>query len=181
MTTSGKRRRIILGSAALAAVATLASPGSGQAHAHGYSTPSGDAVGRPGLDNPAPGVRLTQAIGDKIFNPQNAKLDGSKLGQNYHNAFGTPDYDVPTHGSNGTNKGALNTPGALQAKYNGAQAAGRGLPDEEDLRGTLIRKVSGAPAPTPHETENSPQQSVAVPSNCTVLTAHTSLRVQGSC
>lgn len=180
MTISGNRRIIFLGSAALAAVATLASPGSGQAHAHGYSTPSGDAVGRPGLENPAPGVRLTQAVGDKIFNPNNAKLDESKLGQNYHTAFGTPNYEVPTHGTNGTFKGVLNTPGALQVKYNAAQTAGSVLPNEEDLPGTFLRKVSGAPTPVPHEAASN-SRPAAASTNCTVLTAKTSLRVQGSC
>ena len=45
MTTTSNRRLGItmLGSAALAAVAALASPGAGTALAHGYSTPSGDA------------------------------------------------------------------------------------------------------------------------------------------
>lgn len=183
MTTTSNRRLGItmLGSAALAAVAALASPGAGTALAHGYSTPSGDAVGRPGLDNPAPGVRLTQAIGDQIFNQNNKALDDSPLGQSYHASFGTPDYEVPTHGSNGTWKGVLNTPGVLRDNYNAAQASGRGLPKEEDLPGTVVRTVSGAPAPKPHETDNSAGRAATLPSNCTVLVAQTSLQAQGSC
>lgn len=181
MSTNSIHAITMLGGAALAAVAALVSPGAGQAHAHGYSTPSGDAVGRPGLDNPAPGVRLAQAIGDKIFNPANAKLNESKLGLNYHSTFGTPNYEVPTHGTNGTEKGVLNTPGALQEKYNAAQAAGRGLPNEEDLPATMLRKLSGAPAPTPHQKDPAPAESAARPSNCTVLAAQTALRAQGSC
>jgi hypothetical protein len=132
------------------------------------------------LDNPAPGVRLTQAVGDQIFNQNtsfNAKLDDSPLGQNYHAAFGTPDYETPTHGTNGVWTGVLNVAGPLKENYNASQAAGTPLPDEEDLPGTLVRAVSNAPAPKPHETESDPHSAAS----CTVLARQTVLRAQGSC
>jgi hypothetical protein len=178
----------VLGGAALAALLAIAGPGVGTAHAHGYSTPSGDAVGRPGLDNPAPGVRLTQAIGDHVFNqstPFNKSLDDSPLGVNYHASFGTPDYEVPTHGSNGSFTGILNIAGPLKVNYNAAQAAGTALPEEEDLPGTLVRAVSGAPEAAPHTPaaaqSKSSAKSMPTATRCTVLLAKTSLRAQGSC
>jgi hypothetical protein len=178
----------VLGGAALAALFAVAAPGAGTAHAHGYSTPSGDAVGRPGLDNPAPGVRLTQAVGDHVFNqstPLNKSLDDSPLGQNYHATFGTPNYDVPTHGSNGSFTGVLNIAGPLKTNYNAAQARGTALPEEEDLPGTLVRAVSGAPEAAPHTPaaaqSPSPANSTPSPARCTVLVAKSSLRAQGSC
>jgi hypothetical protein len=178
----------IAGGAALSALLVVAAPGAGQAHAHGYSTPSGDAVGRPGLDNPAPGVRLAQAVGDHIYNqktPLNKAFDDSPAGQNYHAMFGAPDYETPTHGSNGTFTGVLNMPGALKDGYNAAQASGRGLPEEEDLPGTGIRAVSGAPVPAPHETtggsSHSSQAAAATPAKCAVLATRTALRAQGLC
>ena len=172
----------LLGGAALAALFAIAAPGAGTAHAHGYSTPSGDAVGRPGLDNPAPGVRLTQAVGDRVFNqstPFNKSLDDSQLGLNYHAAFGTPDYGVPTHGSNGSFTGILNVAGPLKTNYNAAQAAGTALPEEEDLPGTLVRAVSGVPQAAPHTAAAAKSPSSAA--RCTVLVAKSSLRAQGSC
>jgi len=178
----------IAGGAALSALLVVAAPGAGQAHAHGYSTPSGDAVGRPGLDNPAPGVRLAQAVGDHIYNqntPLNKAFDDSSAGQNYHAMFGAPDYETPTHGSNGTFTGILNMPGALKDGYNAAQTSGRGLPEEEDLPGTAIRAVSGAPVPAPHETtggsSHSSQAAAATPAKCAVLATRTALRAQGFC
>ena len=189
----------IAGVAALSALLVVAAPGAGEAHAHGYSTPSGDAVGRPGLDNPAPVMRLAQAIGDHIYNqntPLNKVFDASPAGQNYHTMFGSPDYEIPTHGSNGTFKGVLNMPGSLRDAYNGAQTAGRGLPEEEDLPGTAIRAVSRAPAPTPHETSwghsgashetsgghsGAPRAAASIPAKCATLVNRTTLRAQGSC
>jgi hypothetical protein len=177
-----------LGGTAVAALLMLAGPGTGQAHAHGYSTPPGDSVGRPGLDNPAPVVRLTQAVGDHIFNqgtPFNQAIDNSWLGQNFHATFGAPDYETPTHGSNGAFTGVLNSPGILKNAYNSAQTAGWSLPEEEDLSGRALRLVSGAPAPRPHD--NSGALLKATPSaeraplNCTVLTTRTVVRAQGSC
>ena len=189
----------IAGVAALSALLVVAAPGAGEAHAHGYSTPSGDAVGRPGLDNPEPVMRLAQAIGDHIYNqntPLNKVFDASPAGQNYHTMFGSPDYEIPTHGSNGTFKGVLNMPGSLRDAYNGAQTAGRGLPEEEDLPGTAIRAVSRAPAPTPHETSGghsgashetsgghsgAPRAAASIPAKCATLVNRTTLRAQGSC
>ena len=189
----------IAGVAALSALLVVAAPGAGEAHAHGYSTPSGDAVGRPGLDNPAPVMRLAQAIGDHIYNqntPLNKVFDASPAGQNYHTMFGSPDYEIPTHGSNGTFKGVLNMPGSLRDAYNGAQTAGRGLPEEEDLPGTAIRAVSRAPAQTPHETSGghsgashetsgghsgAPRAAASIPAKCATLVNRTTLRAQGSC
>ena len=178
----------IAGGAALSALLVVAAPGAGQAHAHGYSTPSGDAVGRPGLDNPAPVMRLAQSIGDHFYNqntPLNKAFDDSPFGQNYHTMFGSPDYETPTHGSNGTFKGVLNMPGALKDAYNGAQAAGRGLPEEEDLPGTVIRAVSGAPDPTPHETSGGGSEAshaaASIPTKCTAAVIRATLRAQGSC
>lgn len=137
--------------AAMAATVTMTMPAT--AHAHGYSTASGDAVGRPGLDNPAPMVRLAQAFGDHLFNqntPANKALDDSLLGQNYHAMFGTPNYSVPTHGHNGTFTGVLNVAGPLRDNYNAAQAAGQGLPEESHMSGMVVRFISGAPVVAPH-------------------------------
>ena len=143
-----------LGCTAVALLLTVAAPGAGTAQAHGYSTPTGDAVGRPGLDNPAPLVRLAQALGDHIFNqntPANKAWDDSVLGQNYHSTFGTPDYTTPTHGHNGTFTGLLNMTG-MKESYNAATIARPGLPDEANMPGTLIRLISAAPTPTTHDT-----------------------------
>lgn len=56
------------------------------------SSASGNAVGRPAFDNPAPVVRAAQAAGDKVFNQTpgvNKTLDDSPLGEVYHTNFGT--------------------------------------------------------------------------------------------
>ncbi|BBX07126.1 hypothetical protein [Mycolicibacterium aichiense] len=182
------RRRIRAGAAlsgtALAAVLMVAAPGAAIAHAHGYSTPSGDAVGRPGFGtestpgNPAPGVRAVQALGDRVFNQNtafNKSLDDSPLGTNYHNAFGTPNYEHPTHGSNGTVTGLLNG-GLIKTTYDSLQARGAALPDEADLSAAVIRQLSGHHVTiTPHR---SPSAAVK---SCTAQVAKTSLRAQGSC
>jgi hypothetical protein len=128
------RRRTLVGATmaatAFAAVLMVATPGAGIAQAHGYSTPSGDAVGRPGFGsedtpgNPAPGVRAVQALGDRVFNQNtafNKALDDSPLGINYHNAFGTANYEHPTHGSNGTVTGLFNG-GLIKTTYDSLQA-----------------------------------------------------------
>ncbi len=76
-------------------------------------------------------------------------------------------------------------PGALKDAYNGAQAAGRGLPEEENLPGTVIRAVSGAPVPAPHEStggsSNSSHAAAATPAKCTAAVIRATLRAQGSC
>ncbi|WP_059020609.1 hypothetical protein [Mycobacterium sp. M26] len=184
--------RFLIGSAvgatALAAALTLAAPGAGIASAHGYSTPSGDAVGRPGFGtesapgNPAPGVRIVQALGDRVFNqstPFNKALDDSALGVGYHNAFGTPNYDHPTHGSNGSFVSLLNG-GLIKTTYDQLQAQGVDLPDEADLDATFIRALSGvSTSSTPHRT--TAKAAAASSKSCTVTVAKTTLRAQGSC
>jgi hypothetical protein len=86
----------------------------------------GAAVGRPDLENPAPGVRVAQQFGDSLFNGDTTitkTLNGSALGTSYHQAFGEKgeldlneatgnyEYTVGT-GSNGSFTGLLNmTPG----------------------------------------------------------------------
>jgi hypothetical protein len=173
-----------VGGTALALVLVTTAPGAGIAHAHGYGTPSGDAVGRPGFGdedtpgNPAPGVRAVQALGDRVFNQStsfNKALDDSPLGVNYHNAFGTPDYDHPTHGSNGTVTGLLNG-GLIKSTYDSLQARGVALPDEADLPATVIRQLSGHRAASDHHSA-----ALAVTRSCTVTAARTTLRAQGSC
>lgn len=140
------RHTVILGGLFAGAALILAAPGAGIAHAHeGHSTESGQAVGRDGFDNPAPGVRLSQAVGDHVFNDKttfNRALNESQMGQNYHERYGTPNYEDHIHGSNGTRVGLLNEPG-LKEWYDGLQDAGLGLPGEEDLPATAIRRVSG--------------------------------------
>lgn len=142
-----KAKGAALTGAVIAAVLVVGSPAAGNAVAHGLSTPSGEAVGRVGLDNPAPVMRIVQAIGDRIFNqstPMNQALDNSGLGAGYHYAFGTPNYTAPTHGHNGVFVGILNTPEG-KVGYDNAQTAGWSLPAEKDLPGTMIRTLSGVP------------------------------------
>lgn len=140
------RHTLVLGGLLTGTALMLSSPGAGIAQAHeGNSTDSGQAVGRDGFDNPAPGVRFTQAIGDHVFNdrtPFNKALNESPMGQSYHRLYGTPNYEDHIHGSNGTRVGLLNTPG-FRELYDGLQDAGRRLPDETDLPGTAVRRVSG--------------------------------------
>ncbi|GAY16706.1 hypothetical protein [Mycobacterium sp. shizuoka-1] len=174
----------VLGGAALATVLMVATPAAGIASAHGYSTPSGDAVGRPGFGsettpgNPAPGIRAIQALGDRVFNQNTAftkALDDSPLGANYHSAFGTPNYAHPTHGTNGTVTGLLNG-GLIKTTYDALQAKGVALPDEANLSASVIRQLSGHHVTaTPHRSASSTAKS------CTVRAAQTSLRAQGSC
>ena len=187
-------RRVLVGSAlgatALASVLMVATPAAGIASAHGYSTPSGDAVGRPGFGsedhpgNPAPGVRIVQALGDRVFNQStafNRALDDSALGVGYHNAFGTPNYEHPTHGSNGNFVSLLNG-GLIKTAYDTLQAQGVTLPDEADLDATFIRTLSGVHASTtPHRAVAAASPSAARSKTCTVAVAKTTLRAQGSC
>lgn len=117
------------------------------------TNPSANAVKRPDLGNPAPGVRATQAVGDRVFNqktPVNKALDDSALGQVYHINFGTPDGGIdtstgkaaPAGGANGVVKGELNV-NAGKYYYDQAQSAGIPLPDEKDLPGALPKALSG--------------------------------------
>ena len=53
--------------------------------------PRGHAVGRPDLNNPAPGLRAAQQFGDSVFNQTpgiNKTLDDSPVGDGYHQVFG---------------------------------------------------------------------------------------------
>ncbi len=110
---------------------------------------SADAVGRPALDNPAPGMRMTQALGDKVYNQNtkfNTMLDNSQAGKRYHSMFGTGDYADPSQGTNGIYKGFLNTPGAGGIGPKEFYDFGRkrlGLPGEADLSGKAVEKMAG--------------------------------------
>lgn len=147
------RHTVALGGLFAGTVLMLSAPGAGIAQAHeGNRTESGQAVGRDGLDNPAPAVRLTQAVGDHVYNDKtalNRALNESTAGQNYHRLYGTPNYDDYIHGSNGTQVGLLNKPGYREL-YDGLQDAGVDLPGEADLPGTLVRRVSGVSPDTGH-------------------------------
>lgn len=121
--------------------------------------PSADAVGRPAFDNPAPGVRVAQATGDKVFNQTpgiNKTLDDSPLGEVYHTNFGVTKGavnpatgKVDATGSNGSVQGELNV-NAGKYYYNEVQhysnqyLGNKILPDESDLPGTLPKAVAGA-------------------------------------
>lgn len=139
----------LFGAAASAATLVLATPSAGISYAHGHSTPAGDAVGRPGLDNPAPVMRVIQALGDRVFNQStdfSKLLDASTFGVAFHEVFGAPNYEEPTHGANGTWKGVLNSNITIRDMYDRAQVSGLGgLPDEENLPGTIVRFASGIP------------------------------------
>jgi hypothetical protein len=87
----------------------------------------GTAVGRPDLNNPAPGLRAAQQFGDSVFNQStqiNKTLDDSPVGAGYHTVFGkagTVRYDEADakyyydgKGTNGAFTGVLNTPPADQ-------------------------------------------------------------------
>lgn len=115
------------------------------------SSPSGDAVGRPAFDNPAPGVRVAQAVGDKVFNQTpgiNKSLDDSPLGEVYHTNFGTANYTDPSKGTNGVIQGELNVNAGKYyynetQKYSNLYLGNKILPDEKDLPGTLPKAIVG--------------------------------------
>ncbi|WKG02417.1 hypothetical protein [Mycolicibacterium sp. HK-90] len=139
--------------------------------------PSADAVGRPDLGNPAPGVRAVQAVGDQVFNqrtPVNKALDDSELGRVYHLNYGTTSVDGVTPGTNGVVKGELNV-NAGKYYYDQAQTAGVPLPDEKDLPGVLPRALSGNTS-----TATKSGSSAKVSSNCTTSTAKTSVSAQAA-
>jgi hypothetical protein len=114
LSARSRRTRTLIGGVMAGGVLALAAP-AGLAFA---DTP-GDAVGRPSLGNPAPGVRAAQAVGDATFNngsPLSSVINGSPLGTAYHDAFGQRGtFDEKTgayngDGENGYIKGALNAP-----------------------------------------------------------------------
>lgn len=181
----------LVGAAVVGALLVIGSPGAGLASAHGHSTESGDAVGRPGLKNPAPELRVVQAVGDRVFNqstPTNRALDNSAAGAYYHDRVGTPNYAAPTHGSNGDYQTLLNSSkvlgGAPGKMYDFAQAHGAPLPDEEDMDGTVIRRLSGVPVSEHPHAGSVPAQphTVAVAATkCGKAVGATTISAQGSC
>ncbi|WP_099023999.1 hypothetical protein [Mycolicibacterium palauense] len=139
--------RILVGGVLLGAALAVGAP-AGAAAAH-EGNPSSDAVGRHPLDNPAPGVRVTQAIGDRIYNQKtavNRALDASPSGRRYHEMFGTPNHDDPHSGTNGTYRGILNTPGAGGVGPKELYDFGRehlGWAGEADLPAAVVKAVAG--------------------------------------
>jgi len=186
-------RPALLGATLAGALLAVASPGAGTALAHGHSTESGDAVGRPGFQNPAPGIRVAQALGDRVFNqstPLNKALDDTLPGDSFHGYLGTPNYGDPTHGSNGSIVPLLNGNwyGMPGAAYDLAQSAGAQLPDEEGLSGDLIRNLRGTVTPGPgdphgHDDDHGDDAHAlaATSTDCDVLVGNTAVRAQGSC
>src|SRR3954454_1125224 len=127
---STRTRTVIGGLAAGGALAAFAPAGMAAAAPVGNeveaNTP-GTAVGRPDLNNPAPGLRVAQQFGDSVFNQStqiNKTLDDSPVGAGYHTVFGkagTVRYDEADgkyyydgKGTNGAFKGVLNTAPADQ-------------------------------------------------------------------
>jgi hypothetical protein len=145
---SVRARSVVAG--VLAGSALVAAAPAGLAFAS--NDPSADAVGRPGFDNPAPGVRATQAVGDKVFNQTpgvNKTLDDSPLGEVYHTNFGTGNYADPSKGTNGVVQGELNVNAGKYyynetQKYSAQYLGNKILPDEKDLPGTLPKTIAGA-------------------------------------
>ena len=94
---SVRTRTVIGGLAAGGALAALAPAGMAAARTTiGDETEAirspGAAVGRPDLNNPAPGLRAAQQFGDSVFNQTNQfnkALDDSPVGVGYHQVFGT--------------------------------------------------------------------------------------------
>lgn len=69
--------------------------------------------GRPGLAHPAPGVEGIQTAGDKVFNENNAYLNGTSLGKAYHGIYGRSESDAQSqdpagHAVQGLSVGVLN-------------------------------------------------------------------------
>jgi hypothetical protein len=186
MSAQGVKARTLVGGVMAGGAMALAVP-MGMAHAAPTTdTPgpthtgdkSADAVQRPAFDNPAPVVRVAQAIGDNIYNdktPLNAALNASPLGTGYHIRMGTPstgqlidnpDFpDDPTApeqildpGSNGSNGGQLNL------AYAAIPYGALGGPKEEDLPGTLPAAFAPSYPVTAPETQNLKRSSVQT--NC---------------
>jgi hypothetical protein len=131
MSDRSRRTRTVIGRLAaggeLAAVAPAGMASAVKEPIEVEANTPGTAIGRPDLPNPAPGLRVAQQFGDSVFNqsnPINKALDDSPIGDGYHTVFGragtvrhdTDDdkYYYDNKGSNGTFKGALNTPPADQ-------------------------------------------------------------------
>ena len=138
MSERSKRTRTVVGGlAAGGALAALAPAGIAAAVTDVNPTKPGDqvnaetpgaSVGRPDLNNPAPGLRAAQQFGDSVFNQTpgiNKTLDDSAVGTGYHQVFGkrgdlafndeTGKYEYTAGtGTNGSFKGVLNTPPADQ-------------------------------------------------------------------
>ncbi|RDH74939.1 hypothetical protein DVS77_28795 [Mycolicibacterium moriokaense] len=127
MSERSRRTRTVIGGLAAGGALAAITPAGMAAAAAGPNEVAADtpgaAVGRPNLDNPAPGLRAAQQFGDSIFNQSstvNKALDTSPVGQGYHQVFGQQGklrYDIDdqqyyydtTTGSNGSLKGVLNT------------------------------------------------------------------------
>ncbi|MHC9296617.1 hypothetical protein ACRCUN_29485 [Mycobacterium sp. LTG2003] len=171
------RTRTLVGGVLAGGALAMAGP-AGAAFAVPTNTgnPSADAVGRASLDNPAPGVRAAQAIGDHVFNqntPVNKALDDSGLGRVYHLNFGTTSTDGITPGKNGVVVGELNV-NAGKYYYDQAQAAGIPLPGEKDLPGVVPKVLSG-------NTKAAKTGSAEKLSNtCTTSTAKTKVSAQAA-
>jgi hypothetical protein len=112
------------------------------------------SVGRDNLHNPAPGLRAAQTLGDQVFNnstPINTTLNGSPIGQGYHQAFGTAGtikaVDTNNDGVNDTNKYVVGsgTEGSFKGVLNTAPAdqLGNVLP----VRECNIKRDSATGAP----------------------------------
>ena len=134
---SVRTRTVIGGFAAGGALAAFAPAGMAAAADVNPSKPGdqvnaetpGASVGRPDLNNPAPGLRAAQQFGDSVFNQTpgiNKTLDDSPVGTGYHQVFGKRgrSRDTTTRrgststrsvlASNGSFKGVLNTAPADQ-------------------------------------------------------------------
>lgn len=149
---SVRSRTLVVGILAGGALAMAGPAGMALAVPTNTGNPSADAVGRPDLGNPAPGVRITQAVGDQVFNqktPVNKALDDSDLGKVYHLNYGTtstgvvdPKTGKVDPGTNGVIKGELNV-NAGKYYYDDLQTRGVPLPDEKNLPGVLPTALSG--------------------------------------
>lgn len=180
---SVRSRTLVGGILAGGALAMAGPAGMALAVPTNTGNPSADAVGRPDLGNPAPGVRVTQAVGDQVFNqktPVNKALDDSDLGKVYHLNFGTtstgvidPKTGKVDPGTNGVVKGELNV-NAGKYYYDDLQARGLALPDEKNLPGVLPKLASGNTAAAKSGS------TAKVSSNCTAATGKTSVSAQAA-
>jgi hypothetical protein len=188
MSPQGLKARTLVGGVMAGGAMAMAVPmGAASAEPTHTGDKSADAVQRPAFDNPAPVVRVAQAIGDNIYNdktPLNAALNASPLGTGYHIRMGTPstgeqipnpDFDdslppsednpetILDPGTNGSNVGQLNL------AYAAIPYGALGGPKEEDLPGVLPAHF----APTYPVTAPQSVFRSSVQSNC--------LSVRGTC